>query len=153
MVAATLIDLEEEDIPVRVLNINNKLKNPDKGAVIARCEPVVDIVVNPQEVKKQKDHPAYLELLALEIINDISVDAVKVYTDGSRNDSDCTGSGIYIKTHNQELKIQRRNPDFCSVFCSELIAIDEDLGSLSSFSFSNQIWILTDSSSIQHLAN
>ncbi|GBM84160.1 hypothetical protein AVEN_31233-1 [Araneus ventricosus] len=79
---------------------------------------------------------------------------VKVYTDGSRNDSDCTGSGIYIKTHNKELKIQRRNPAFCSVFRSELIAIDEGLDSLSSFSCSNEIWILTDSrGSIQHLAN
>ncbi|GBO40762.1 hypothetical protein AVEN_88824-1, partial [Araneus ventricosus] len=103
---------------------------------------------------KQKDHPTYLRQLALEIINDIPVDSVKVYTDGSRNDSDCTGSGIYIKAYNQELKIQRRNPDFCSVFRSELIAIDEGLDSLSSFSCSNEIWILTDSrSSIQHLAN
>ncbi|GBO34130.1 hypothetical protein AVEN_6386-1 [Araneus ventricosus] len=41
-----------------------------------------------------------------------------------------------------------RNPDFCSVFRSELIFIDEGLDSLSSF------WILTDSrGSIQHLAN
>ncbi|GBN76490.1 hypothetical protein AVEN_209897-1 [Araneus ventricosus] len=105
-------------------------------------------------INKQKDHPTYLRQLALEIINDIPVDAVKVYTHGSRNDSDCTGSGIYITTHNQELKIQRRNPDFCSVFRSELIAIDEGLDSLSSFTCSNEIWILTDSrSSIQHLAN
>ncbi|GBM03605.1 hypothetical protein AVEN_203176-1 [Araneus ventricosus] len=65
-----------------------------------------------------------------------------------------TGRGIYIKTHNQELNIQRRKPDFCSVFRSELIAIDEGIDSLSSFSCSNEILILTDSrSSIQHLAN
>ncbi|GBM63031.1 hypothetical protein AVEN_54711-1 [Araneus ventricosus] len=77
-----------------------------------------------------------------------------MYNDGSRNDSDCMGSGIYITTHNQELKIERRNPDFCSVFRSELIAIDEGLDSLSFVSCSNEIWILTDSrSSIQHLAN
>ncbi|GBM48158.1 hypothetical protein AVEN_138293-1 [Araneus ventricosus] len=108
----------------------------------------------PVQVNKQKDHPTYLRQLALEIINDIPVDAVKVYTDDSKNDSDCTGSGIYITTHNQELKVQRRNPDFCTVFRSELIAIDEGLDSLSSFSCSNEIWILTDSrSSIQHLAN
>ncbi|GBN03775.1 hypothetical protein AVEN_103268-1 [Araneus ventricosus] len=68
--------------------------------------------------------------------------------------TDCAGSGIYITTHNQELKILRRNPDFCSVFRSEPIAIDEGLDSLSSFSCSNEIWILTHSrSSIQHLAN
>ncbi|GBM03606.1 hypothetical protein AVEN_203177-1 [Araneus ventricosus] len=46
----------------------------------------------PVQVNKQKDHPTYLRQLALEIINDIPVDAVKVYTDGSRNDSGCTGS-------------------------------------------------------------
>ncbi|GBL99228.1 hypothetical protein AVEN_140689-1 [Araneus ventricosus] len=75
-------------------------------------------------------------------------------TDGSRTDSDCTGSGIYITTHNQELKIHRRNPDFCSVFRNELIAIDEGLDSLSSFSYSDEIWVLTNSrNSIQHLAN
>ncbi|GBN38862.1 hypothetical protein AVEN_210583-1 [Araneus ventricosus] len=86
--------------------------------------------------------------------SDREVDEVKVYTDGSRNDSDCSGSGIYITTHNQELKIHRRNPDFCSVFRSELIAIDEGLDSLSSFSCSDEIWILTDSrSSIQHSSN
>ncbi|GBM39240.1 hypothetical protein AVEN_62114-1 [Araneus ventricosus] len=106
----------------------------------------------PVQVNKQKDHPTYLRQLALEIINDIPVVVVK--DDGSRNDSDCTGSGIYITTHNQELKIQRRNPDFCCVFRSEQIAIDEGLDSLLSLSCSNEIWILTDSrSSIQHLAN
>ncbi|GBN72017.1 hypothetical protein AVEN_32417-1 [Araneus ventricosus] len=88
------------------------------------------------------------------LVNDIPVVAVKVCTDGSRNDSDCTGSGIYITKLNQELKIHSRNPDFCSVFRSELIAIDEGLDSLSSFFYSDEIYILTDSrSSIQHLAN
>ncbi|GBO45088.1 putative RNA-directed DNA polymerase from transposon BS [Araneus ventricosus] len=42
----------------------------------------------PVHVNKQKDHPTYLRKLALEIINHIPVDAVKVYTGGSRNDSD-----------------------------------------------------------------
>ncbi|GBM44185.1 hypothetical protein AVEN_257124-1 [Araneus ventricosus] len=85
------------------------------------CLPGVCFHANlPVEVNKQKDHPTYLRQLALEIVNDIPVDAVKVYTDGSRNDSVCTGSGIYITTHNQELKIQRRNPDSCSVFRSQL---------------------------------
>ncbi|GBN38170.1 hypothetical protein AVEN_160450-1 [Araneus ventricosus] len=98
--------------------------------------------------------PAILKLSPYHQATMTLVDAVKVCTDGNRNDSDCTGSGIYIKTHNQKLKVQRRNPDFCSVFRSELIAIDESLDSLSSFSYSNEIWILIDSrSSIQHLAN
>ncbi|GBN86804.1 hypothetical protein AVEN_1437-1 [Araneus ventricosus] len=108
----------------------------------------------PVQVNKQKDHPAYLRQQALEIINDIPVDAVKVYTNGSKNDGDCTDSVIYIKTHNQELKIQRINPDFCSFFRSELIAIDEGIDSLSSFFCGNEIWILTDSrSSNQNLVN
>ncbi|GBL78715.1 hypothetical protein AVEN_65273-1 [Araneus ventricosus] len=49
LVAATLVDLEIETIPVRVLNLNNKPNILDKGAVIATCEPVVDIVARPQE--------------------------------------------------------------------------------------------------------
>ncbi|GBM48171.1 hypothetical protein AVEN_138302-1 [Araneus ventricosus] len=47
LVAATLVDLEREAIPVRVLNLNNKPKILDKGTVIATCEPVVDIVARP----------------------------------------------------------------------------------------------------------
>ncbi|GBM52962.1 hypothetical protein AVEN_111314-1 [Araneus ventricosus] len=37
LVAATLVDLEKEAIPVRVLNLNNKSKILDKGAIIASC--------------------------------------------------------------------------------------------------------------------
>ncbi|GBM39863.1 hypothetical protein AVEN_45816-1 [Araneus ventricosus] len=49
LVAATLVDLEIEAIPVRVLNLNNKPKILDKGDAIATCEPVVGIVARPQE--------------------------------------------------------------------------------------------------------
>ncbi|GBM39832.1 hypothetical protein AVEN_45790-1 [Araneus ventricosus] len=49
LVAATLVDLEMEAIPVRVLNLNNETKILDKGAVIVTCEPVADIVARPQE--------------------------------------------------------------------------------------------------------
>ncbi|GBM05219.1 hypothetical protein AVEN_181610-2 [Araneus ventricosus] len=42
----------------------------------------------PVEVNKQKDHTTFLRQLAFEIINDIPVDAVKVYTDGSKNEHD-----------------------------------------------------------------
>ncbi|GFW94880.1 uncharacterized protein TNCV_3397601 [Trichonephila clavipes] len=44
--------------------------------------------------------------------------------DGSRDDYYRSGSEIYIKTQDYNLRIQRRNPDSCSVFCRELIAID-----------------------------
>ncbi|GBN93536.1 hypothetical protein AVEN_169936-1 [Araneus ventricosus] len=49
LVAATLVDLERKVIPVRVLNLKNKPKILDKGAVTATYELVIDIVVRPQE--------------------------------------------------------------------------------------------------------
>ncbi|GFX10448.1 uncharacterized protein TNCV_1868431 [Trichonephila clavipes] len=69
-------------------------------------------------VNKQADLPAYLKQLALERIGDIPIDAVQVYTDGSRNEYYRSGSGIYIKSQDHILRIQRRNPDGCSVFCT-----------------------------------
>ncbi|GFS63000.1 RNase H domain-containing protein [Trichonephila clavipes] len=92
--------------------------------------------------------------LALERIGNIPIDAVQVYTDGSRDDYYRSGSGIYIKSLDHFLRIQRRNPDGCSVFRSELRAIDEALGSLRSLPNGKDIWILFDSrSAIQHLSN
>ncbi|GBN49114.1 hypothetical protein AVEN_74581-1 [Araneus ventricosus] len=49
LVAVTLVDLKREAISVGALNLKNKPKIVDKGAVIATCEPVVDIVARPQE--------------------------------------------------------------------------------------------------------
>ncbi|GBL79619.1 hypothetical protein AVEN_218347-1 [Araneus ventricosus] len=68
LVAATLVDLEMEAIPVRVLNLNNKSKILDKGDVIATCEPVVDIVARPQEFSGAQHLPSILE--NLEILNE-----------------------------------------------------------------------------------
>ncbi|GFX52645.1 RNase H domain-containing protein [Trichonephila clavipes] len=108
----------------------------------------------PVHVNKQADLPAYLKQLALERIGDIPIDAVQVYTDGSRDDYYRSGSGIYIKSQDHILRTQRRNPDGCSVFRRELIAIDEALGSLASLPNGKEIWILSDSrSAIQHLSN
>ncbi|GFY29384.1 RNase H domain-containing protein [Trichonephila clavipes] len=77
-----------------------------------------------------------------------------VYTDGSRDDYYRSGSGIYIKSQDHILKIQRRNPDGFSVFRSELITIAETLSSLASLPNGKEIWILSDSrSAIQHLSN
>ncbi|GFS74991.1 RNase H domain-containing protein [Trichonephila clavipes] len=81
----------------------------------------------PVHVNKQADLPAYLKQLALERIGDIPIDAIQVFTDVSRDDNYRSGSGIYIKSQDHILRIQRRNPDGCSVFRSELIAIDEAL--------------------------
>ncbi|GBN25305.1 Retrovirus-related Pol polyprotein from transposon 297 [Araneus ventricosus] len=68
LVAATLVDLEMEAIPVRVLNLNNKPKILDKGDVIATCEPVVDIVARPQEFSGARHLQSTLE--NLQILNE-----------------------------------------------------------------------------------
>ncbi|GBM02746.1 hypothetical protein AVEN_40816-1 [Araneus ventricosus] len=65
LVAAALVDLEREAIPVRVLNLNNKPKILDEGAVIATCEPVVDIVVRPQEFSGEQHLPSSLDNLEI----------------------------------------------------------------------------------------
>ncbi|GBL92230.1 Transposon Ty3-I Gag-Pol polyprotein [Araneus ventricosus] len=75
LVAATLVDLEMEAIPVRVLNLNNKPKILDKGDVIATCEPVVDIVARPQEFSGAQHQPSTLG--SLEILNEEQRRAVR----------------------------------------------------------------------------
>ncbi|GBM21041.1 hypothetical protein AVEN_5757-1 [Araneus ventricosus] len=75
LVAATLVDLEREAIPIRVLNLNNKPKILDKGTVIATCEPVVDIVVRPQEFSGAHHLPSTLD--NLEILNEEQRTAVR----------------------------------------------------------------------------
>ncbi|GBN90817.1 Retrovirus-related Pol polyprotein from transposon 297 [Araneus ventricosus] len=75
LVAATLVDLKREAIPVRVLNLDNKTKTVDKGAVIATCEPVVDIVAIPQEFSESLRLPSILE--NLEGLNEEQRTAVK----------------------------------------------------------------------------
>ncbi|GFV07441.1 uncharacterized protein TNCV_1737961 [Trichonephila clavipes] len=70
----------------------------------------------PVHVNKQADLPAYLKQLALERIGDIPIDALQVYTDGSRDDYYQSSSGIYSKSQDHILRIQRRNLDGCSGF-------------------------------------
>ena len=73
-----------------------------------------------------------------------------IYTDGSKDELNHTGSGVFIE--NLSAQLSRRNPDNCSVFRSELIAINEGLKSILLDTNSSDIWILTDSrSSIQNL--
>ncbi|GFW91096.1 RNase H domain-containing protein [Trichonephila clavipes] len=108
----------------------------------------------PVHVKTQADLPAYLQKLVPERIGGIPIDVIQVYTDGSRYDCYRSGSGIYIKSQDHVLRIQRRTPDGCSVFRNKLIAIDEALGTLTSLPTRREIWILSDSrSAIQHLSN
>ncbi|GBM00013.1 hypothetical protein AVEN_214092-1 [Araneus ventricosus] len=60
LVTATLADLKREAIPVQFLNLDNNPKIVDKGALIATCEPVVDIVARPQEFSESQHLPPIL---------------------------------------------------------------------------------------------
>ncbi|GFV00610.1 RNase H domain-containing protein [Trichonephila clavipes] len=100
---------------------------------------------------KHSSHPELLRQLALEVINDILNQALIVYTDGSRSDTGRAGSGIFSNIPGNDVKISIRNPDHCSVFRSELIAISGALDHALN-SYKESIWILTDSRcSIQYL--
>ncbi|GFV47053.1 RNase H domain-containing protein [Trichonephila clavipes] len=80
-------------------------------------------------------------------------DAIKIYTDGSRL-NDRAGSGIYIENSGQNFYFCHRNPDFSSVFKSELMAIKLGLEAIINESDYGELWILSDSrSSLQHLHN
>ncbi|GFS86976.1 retrovirus-related Pol polyprotein from transposon 412 [Nephila pilipes] len=68
LVAATLVDLKKETIPVRILNMDNKPKTMDKGAIIVSYEPVVDIVARPQGFSGE--HPSHSILENLEGLNE-----------------------------------------------------------------------------------
>ncbi|GFX39254.1 RNase H domain-containing protein [Trichonephila clavipes] len=90
----------------------------------------------------------------LERINNVPKDAVHIYTGGSKLGSDCSGSGIHISFRDQEIKIQTKNLDSCSVFRSELVAILEGLNSIEWLPHLHDIWIFSDSRrAIQRLAN
>ncbi|GFX00816.1 probable RNA-directed DNA polymerase from transposon BS [Trichonephila clavipes] len=104
-------------------------------------------------VTKQDLIPAHLRQLALESSNEIPCDAIKVYTDGSRLD-DRAGKEIYIENSGQNFYFCHRNPDFSSVFKSELTVIKLGLEAIINESDYGELWILSDSrSSLQHLHN
>ncbi|GFV70420.1 RNase H domain-containing protein [Trichonephila clavipes] len=102
---------------------------------------------------KHSSHPELLRQLALEVINDTPLQALLIYTNGSRSDTGRAGSGIFSNTPRNDVKISIRNPNHCSVFRSELIAISGALDHALN-SYKDSIWILTDSRiSIQYLKN
>ncbi|GFX19280.1 probable RNA-directed DNA polymerase from transposon BS [Trichonephila clavipes] len=75
------------------------------------------------------------------------------WSNGSRLD-DRAGSGIYIENSGQNFYFCHRNPDFSSVFKSELMAIKLGLEAIINESDYGELWILSDSrSSLQHLHN
>ncbi|GFT10798.1 hypothetical protein TNCV_1944431 [Trichonephila clavipes] len=64
--------------------------------------------------------PDHIRLLALEIINAIPSDAIKIYTDGSRI-NDLAGGSIYIEKRGERSTFCHRNPDFSCDFKNELM--------------------------------
>ncbi|GFU85282.1 uncharacterized protein TNCV_2385891 [Trichonephila clavipes] len=67
-------------------------------------------------VNKMSDHTELLKQLALEVIDGIPLDAAKIYTDGSKGETNTTGSGVLIELLGRVIKFQRRNADHASVF-------------------------------------
>ncbi|GBN81627.1 hypothetical protein AVEN_161515-1 [Araneus ventricosus] len=96
--------------------------------------------------------PAFMKQMALQLINEIPGVDIQIYTDGIKNEENQSGSGIYFKTPREVRKIKLRNPDNCSVFRSELLAIEAGLEAILNENNYGAVWILSDSrSSIQHL--
>ncbi|GBM99527.1 hypothetical protein AVEN_250600-1, partial [Araneus ventricosus] len=105
-----------------------------------------------QAVNKADTVPALMKQMALQLINEIPGVDIQIYTDGSKNEENQSGSGIYIKTPREARKIKLRNPDNCSVFRSELLATEAGLEAILNENNYGAVWILSDSrSSIQHL--
>ncbi|GFT86484.1 putative RNA-directed DNA polymerase from transposon BS [Trichonephila clavipes] len=138
------MDLLDQDIEEHFLK---NVFNSQEGLPRVHFKPEMEA-----HTSKNQDPPEYLRQLALEIINKIP--ATAIYADGSKDDQNSCGSGIFIKAPNCSHNIKIRNPDFCSVFRSELIAIDEALRIIKTVTSPDEIWILCDSrSAIQHLSD
>ncbi|GFV58559.1 RNase H domain-containing protein [Trichonephila clavipes] len=91
---------------------------------------------------KKNQHPAHLRQLASELIHNTPPDA----RNGCKFDSGNTGSCVVIENQDAIIKIKRRNPNHCSVFRSELIAINVALEHMISTKGTRDIWIFTDNS-------
>ncbi|UYV79152.1 TOMM40L [Cordylochernes scorpioides] len=137
--------------PLHLVKRNGFLKYKVEKNYLAEknypCKPLQNVIFSDtlnEPTNKKYQNPEYLKQLSLEIINNIPKNAITIYTDGSRDELGQTGSGCLIKTTNGIEKINRRNPNFCSVFRSELIAIYETLKSIRNTNYQD-IWILTDS--------
>ncbi|GFV99243.1 RNase H domain-containing protein [Trichonephila clavipes] len=106
-------------------------------------------------VTKSSEIPALVNQLALETIIGIPQSSLKIYTDESRGEKGISGTGVYNPTPSGALEFKIKNPNYCSVFRSELIANRRGLQCAAQLEDSFQeIRILTDSrASIQLLAN
>ncbi|GFU88249.1 uncharacterized protein TNCV_846421 [Trichonephila clavipes] len=95
----------------------------------------------PVHVNKQADLPDYLKQLVQERIGDIPKLTPFMFI------RIAVETIIFHLAAEFTLNLKRpylKNPDGCSVFRSELIAIDEALGSLASLPNGKEIWILSD---------
>ncbi|GFW40670.1 putative RNA-directed DNA polymerase from transposon BS [Trichonephila clavipes] len=105
------MDLLDQDVEEHFLK---NVFNPQEGLPRVLFKPEMGA-----HTSKNQDPPEYLRQLTLEIINKIPAAAMQIYTDGSKDDRNSRGSGIFIKAPNCSHNIKIRNPDFCFVFRSE----------------------------------
>ncbi|GFT74136.1 hypothetical protein TNCV_3708371 [Trichonephila clavipes] len=78
----------------------------------------------------------------------------KVYTDSSRIDNRSAG-GIFIRISDLDITIKQRNPDTCSVFRSEFIAINVERYAIKPYDFDfGELWnISVRLSTLQYLSD
>ncbi|GFX48349.1 dolichyl pyrophosphate Man9GlcNAc2 alpha-1,3-glucosyltransferase [Trichonephila clavipes] len=169
---------------VRTLNLPSSDVEPHSLSFIGAGLELDGIYFHDQlltSVTKSSEIPALVNQLALETINGIPQSSLKIYTDrsrgekgisgsgvyiltplgpwnlklGSRGEKGISGNGVYILTPSGALEFKIKNPNYCSFFRSELIAIRRGLQCAAQLEDRFQeTWILTDSrASIQHLAN
>ncbi|GFU47175.1 uncharacterized protein TNCV_61561 [Trichonephila clavipes] len=83
------MDLLDQDIEEHFLK---NVFNPQEGLPRVHFKPEMGA-----HTSKNQDPPEYLRQLALEIINKIPATAMQIYTDGSKDEQNSCGSGIFIK--------------------------------------------------------
>ncbi|GFW96756.1 uncharacterized protein TNCV_2848121 [Trichonephila clavipes] len=98
------MDLSDQDIEEHFLK---NVFNPQEGLPRVHFKPEMGA-----HTSKNQDPPEYLRQLALEIINKIPATAMQIYTDGSKDEQNSCGSGIFIKAPNCSHNIKIRNSDF-----------------------------------------
>ncbi|UYV81132.1 hypothetical protein LAZ67_20000127 [Cordylochernes scorpioides] len=145
------IDISGSNIMELYLKPSNCTKDLPQGAVLSPTLFTL-FIAGIEEKISHKTNTGLYEADIMPLKNRRSYNLPK-YINKIKNKLGHTGSGCLIKTTNGIEKINRRNPDFCSVFRSELIAIYEALKSIRNTNYQD-IWILTDSrSAIQHLSH
>ena len=100
------------------------------------------------------DITAYRDSLQ-NIIDNITSETITCYTDGSRTDSG-SGAGYIITTYNNNTILEERSfkvPDYCTVYQTELTAINEACKYLSTYTHTHIIIWSESLSSIQAISS